>query len=79
MAASACSLAFVGEHLQLIKKSSFKLTEKNLAYLRYSVVFTDVSDIGQGRQIWEGGGRATTVIVGWFAGRTCQNNIKCYT
>jgi hypothetical protein len=55
MAASACSLAFVGENLQLIlKKSSLKMTEKKLADFRYSVVIADVSDIGQGRQIWEG-------------------------
>ena len=39
MAANSCSLAFVGEHLQLIiiKKISFKLTEKKLVDFRYSV------------------------------------------
>jgi len=77
MAASACCLAFVGEPLQLIKtESSFKLTEKS-ADFRYSVAIMDMSGIGQGRQIWEGG-KATTVNVGWFAGRTCQNH-KRYT
>jgi len=58
--------------------STYKLTEKKLADFSYSVVITDdVSDRGRGHQIWEEG-RATTVIVSWFEGRTCQNHIKWY-
>jgi hypothetical protein len=66
-------------NLQLIKKIVFKLTEKKLTDFRYSIFFiTNVADKWPGESNF-GGGRAITVIVGWFAGRTFKNHIKWCT